>query len=136
MKNKNAIFINGPQTSLSAVLRSTLSRSALFFRSTSLHFAINRRPSPSFSGLSLHLAVPPSQPSSICRLAADHTRDAELLNSSSGPSNYPISRPLCPRVSPSINHASSSRAASLDFSHPSAHPLKTLISISCLHSVS
>lgn len=44
-------------------------------------------------------------------------------------------RPL-PRAAPSIDHASNSRAASLDLSLPSAHPPKTLISISCLHPVS
>lgn len=44
-------------------------------------------------------------------------------------------RPL-PWLAPSIDHASSSRTASLDLSLPSAHQLKALISISCLHSVS
>lgn len=43
---------------------------------------------------------------------------------------------LLPWDAPSINHASNSRAASLDLFLPSAHPLETLISISCLHSVS
>lgn len=51
------------------------------------------------------------------------------------PSIAPFVVPL-PRGAPSINHASNSRSASLDLSLPSAHPLKTLISISCLHSVS
>lgn len=92
--------------------------------------------------LSLQLSIPPSQPSSIYCLAADRTHDTELLNSSSHP-KLPILSPSlvvpCPELlPPSIMHPTH---ALLVWTPPtlyppdSAHPLKTLISISCLHSV-
>ncbi len=55
-----------------------------------------------------------------------------FLSPLTSPSLALFGRPL-PWVAPSINHASNSRTTRPALSLPSAHPLKTLISISCLH---
>ena len=111
-------------------------------RATFLHFAINLRPPIPPRPRSAALA--PSRRPSISALInlpsrrGPHSRrwtSQLFLSPLTTPSIAPLVTPL-PRGAPSINHAPNSRSASLDLSLPSAHPLKTLISISCLHSVS
>lgn len=105
---------------------------------TSLHFAINLQPPPHSTTL-----TPTFHPSiwglinllSRCRPHSWHWTSQLFLSPLTTRSLALFGRPL-PWVAPSINHASNSRITSLNLFPPSAHPLKALISISCLHSVS
>lgn len=88
-------------------------------------------PSPPYSTALTPSCHPPPQPSSIYWLAGDHTGDAERCNSSLCPLTTPS---LAPSAPGSSGHWSCKQLSHCQFSLTSAHPLQTLISISCLHS--